>query len=938
MKRPISPSIRSARNLSTRFGFCALLIAVGEIVLCFVGPLAFLQKPSLMLFPLYSTGMTQDQIERATEFTEKQLALTHSFAVVGHRFIVEYYVRTNPDFDRSKIKTVDFATARKIAGELGMRRFATGWIFSSADRCELSVSIWDLSDQGSLRRADFVSRDFEALMQGTGLNGQPLDFRGSLAIPTKGIGMTEVIVLIVFALQALVGILALVGKESKLFWEIVWAALSVLFLFNYIYATNANMDYMQRYIASTGQLRLAENTTVERFHAIARYVPSLLLLGANWVLHSLRGSLPPSPQPNDVSPTGRRLLGFISRWPLPLTMLSAGLFGLSFPSLVSLDGIGPLAWVALVPLLLVILAVRVRHAIFYGVYFGILQGLFINYWHGTYDYVTLHMISITMIVEYLAFMVVLVWLMRWAGKWGFVVAPFAWVVFDWARSIGTLGYPWGIAGTTQYRFLPFIQIASITGIWGLDFVVLFANASLAYFIAGRMLRWRWGFWLSLRRRRGLRVRRPLRRMLETSLPLLVCGSVLVASFATGGTILSRTRAGIAEAHERGDMNVVLVQPNVDPRKNPYVDNLDLLISLTDDAIRNLGKKPDLVAWPEGAFMLDLRYWTDPVRSDSFWGRMTRRFLDYQRSLGTWLVTGTQDHGYANEQGKRVPKNFNSSILLDPDGNTSDIYHKIRLVPFGEYFPLSKEKFKGLYDQFKKYDISDWGIGDQRVVFQHPKAPFSTPICFEDVFSDHVRRYVKRGAQLIVNMSNDYWSLTSVEGRQHGIFALFRAVENRRPLLRATASGYTLAVDATGQIQPGSPEQYTSGTLIAKVAPAKFPLTLYTRWGDWFPVLCAVVVGLFVLCVALAWILRRLALRVATRMALRTNGEDRFGRIISVSSLLSLDLDLRAGNGSGDNHGVVRAGRASLVSEDTHPVRGNSLDDVDVPGHDNSEVR
>ena len=209
-----------------------------------------------------------------------------------------------------------------------------------------------------------------------------------------------------------------------------------------------------------------------------------------------------------------------------------------------------------------------------------------------------------------------------------------------------------------------------------------------------------------------------------------------------------------------------------------------------------------------------------------------------------------------ESGGQERKNFNSSVLFDPEGNIVDYYHKMHLVPFTEYFPLDKERFAGLYETFQKFDISDWGVGQERVVFAHDKMRFMTPICFEDVFSDHVRRYVLQGVDVILNISNDYWSLAPIEGRQHAIFALFRAVENQRPLLRSTCSGYTVAIEATGRIQPGSPEPYTAGYTVAQVPLPETPLTLYTRWGDWFPKACAVVVGLAIVAWSVALVARK----------------------------------------------------------------------------------
>ena len=133
----------------------------------------------------------------------------------------------------------------------------------------------------------------------------------------------------------------------------------------------------------------------------------------------------------------------------------------------------------------------------------------------------------------------------------------------------------------------------------------------------------------------------------------------------------------------------------------------------------------------------------------------------------------------------------------------------------------------------------------------------TPICFEDVFSDHVRRFVLGDADVILNISNDYWSLSPVEGTQHGLLALFRAVENQRPVLRSTSSGYTVYIDAAGRIQTGSPEPYTAGHAIAHVPLPERRLTLYTRWGDWFPLVCGAALLFYLLDLGVAWVIRSL---------------------------------------------------------------------------------
>ncbi len=167
-----------------------------------------------------------------------------------------------------------------------------------------------------------------------------------------------------------------------------------------------------------------------------------------------------------------------------------------------------------------------------------------------------------------------------------------------------------------------------------------------------------------------------------------------SALSSGSIILRNMEAKLYDDPETPIATVILVQQNTDPRKHDYKENLKKLMDLTDEAILSLPYKPDLVAWPEGGTELDLRYWTKPEREKSHWGKVIGEFVEYQKNPGTWLLTGTQDHKMVTlETGKLKRINFNSSVLIDPHGNIKDFFHKIRLVPFSEHFPLDKVKFE-----------------------------------------------------------------------------------------------------------------------------------------------------------------------------------------------------------------------------------------------------
>jgi apolipoprotein N-acyltransferase len=224
------------------------------------------------------------------------------------------------------------------------------------------------------------------------------------------------------------------------------------------------------------------------------------------------------------------------------------------------------------------------------------------------------------------------------------------------------------------------------------------------------------------------------------------------------------------------------------------------------------------------------------RGDHPYAELVHRFLDWQKTTGTWLLTGNDDYEMVESASGVERKDYNGAVLFSPAGERMATYHKIHLVPFTEYFPF-KEQLPAVSNLLESFDAYLWEPGRERVVFRHPRMAFSTPICFEDAFPGDVRLFVRAGAQAIVNLSNDYWSQTEAEAMQHAANALFRAVENSRPLVRASASGLTCSVDARGRIRARGPI-YEEAVLTVDIRPGGSETTLYTRWGDWFPPACA----------------------------------------------------------------------------------------------------
>jgi apolipoprotein N-acyltransferase len=321
---------------------------------------------------------------------------------------------------------------------------------------------------------------------------------------------------------------------------------------------------------------------------------------------------------------------------------------------------------------------------------------------------------------------------------------------------------------------------------------------------------------------------------------LFSGVVFILIVSSAGLIVINKRdslKSVKNQQENKKVKILLVQQNTDPRKHDYRLSFERLSELTENALSKNGPY-DLVVWPESGFVPDVRFWLAPERSGWKRAKLVKEFLDWQKKAAIPLVTGNQDHYYEGEK-KHI---MNSALYLPPDRKDDFeryYYYKIKLVPFTENFPYGKQ-FPWIEKLLHNFSTTQWTPGNEYTVFHAPSFKFSTPICFEDTFPGHVRRFVKEGAMILVNMSNDYWANTPLEGYQHGAHAIFRAVENRRPLVRATCSGWTIAVDSEGRILPGWPDFYTEAAYSAELDIPPDKLTFYTRSGDWVPVLSLII--------------------------------------------------------------------------------------------------
>jgi apolipoprotein N-acyltransferase len=509
---------------------------------------------------------------------------------------------------------------------------------------------------------------------------------------------------------------------------------------------------------------------------------------------------------------------------LGLIAAAAVIFAGSFPNLLFKDGLPFLAWFAYIPVLLVIHRSNFLACIAWGAIYGFASyGLF-NYWLGAF-----HPMAGTIVYSiYMVYLIVVFLFLKLADflypRHSYIVQWTVWLAFEFLCTRGFLGYSYGITGYSQWRVIPLIQIASVTGVWGVSALVTFPS----FWLAQALRDWRLAEGI-----RGIG-RATLEFFRKEKIPALLWTAALVSSLVFG-IVSNRDFSTFPSAQ------IALIQHNTDPwqaNKAPtkwqineaYRKDLEILKRLSDEALASQ-PKPQMVVWPETAFVPTI-HWHFTYRDDQDLWILVRELLDYFSTRDVPFLIGNDD---ARMEPVKNPDlytkfrvDYNASLLVE-NGEIAKIYRKLHLVPFTEHFPYEKQ-LPFIYNALIKADTHFWENGEEETVFQGPGFTFSTPICFEDTFGYLSRNFVRQGADVLVNISNDAWSKSLPAQNQHLSMAVFRAVENYRPMVRSTASGQTCAIDPMGRV-------------IAMAAPfaevwlnVTVPLvtgnTIYTRYGDY----------------------------------------------------------------------------------------------------------
>ena len=494
--------------------------------------------------------------------------------------------------------------------------------------------------------------------------------------------------------------------------------------------------------------------------------------------------------------------------------LSGALTALAFPSV----ALWPLILVGLVPLLLAIEAANSPPPVLAGLawgcgYFGCLLSWLYRFFrhYGGLD-PALSLLTLAILVAYLSLYPALFAHVasRWQHRfqaWTALLLPSLWVSLEWVRGHALSGFPWGSTGYALTGFLPGIQIASITGVYGVSFLVILVNVQIG------------GWILNLSRgQRFLRARD--------------LGPILLVAAALG---FGLAEMGQAPAGGR-KVRVGIVQANVpqDEKWNPGTARsiLEQHERMTEQAA---AAGAALVLWPESSSPFPITVPGTPERGGARPNREYRERLEsLAKRLRISLLFGTVDYRAAAGEMRPV----NAAALIRSDGSWGETYAKMHLVPFGEYVPLSG--ILGFVNRLAQGAIGDFLPGDKAVVVDTGPLRVGTAICYEMIFPELVRRFTAGGATLLANLTNDAWFGTSSGPYQHFQMVRMRAVENRRYVVRAANTGVSAVVDPAGRVTQATPLMQER-ILAAAVSP-RTGVTFYVRHGNVFVILCAILAG------------------------------------------------------------------------------------------------
>ena len=506
----------------------------------------------------------------------------------------------------------------------------------------------------------------------------------------------------------------------------------------------------------------------------------------------------------------------IFRFFLPIfaALLSGILLILAFPPY----DLGWLSWVGLVPLLLAMHGRTPKYGFFLCFVFSFTFFTGVCRWVlevGSYTLVHHLLVNLILGMPLALFGLAFGFVSRrWGGTLALLTAPFVWVSLEYARSnLSFLSLPWGLLAHSQYQVPSIIQISTVTGAYGVSFLILLVNSAFTAAI------------LRLFSQLG-RHKQPAYAVPSRWGTI----SLMLAAAALTGLALLHGHISLRKPIAGKKLKVSIVQGNIaqakkwDPKYAEFI--MQTYAKLTQEASKD---RPALIIWPEAA----------TPRAIDLDRRLYSQVRHLAENAGTYLLLGSSSYQKFKRKGPQKLKYTNSAFLISPDTKAEyQRYDKIHLVPFAEYVPL-----KGAipWSYIQAPNVASYIPGREYTIFECLGSRFGVTICWESIFPELFRKFVKNGAEFMINVTNEGWFSNPAIFYQYVSMNVFRAVENRVYVVRCANTGVSCFIDPYGRIvdrvrDTTGRDLFVRGVLTRTVIPME-SRTIYTRYGDWLPWLC-----------------------------------------------------------------------------------------------------
>lgn len=488
------------------------------------------------------------------------------------------------------------------------------------------------------------------------------------------------------------------------------------------------------------------------------------------------------------------------------SLLTGVLLSFSFPPF----KLGFLAYVSLIPFFFLLEGTDYKDSIRWGFLTGLFMNIGTLYW---INWVTMPGAIAAILylpVYFILYSVLHTFIRKRLGTGQlYVWVPFLWTGIEFFRSLGVLGFPWNSLAYTQSYYLSLIQYVSYTSVYGVSFWVVLINVIILMLIKN------------------------FSNYKKLAIYFVILVLLLLIPWVYGKLVIPKE-----DNVQEEQIRVALIQGNIDPYLKWDDEFLETNLEIYEKLTRqSAALEPDLIIWPETAV-------PDYFRSSTLYLNGVKSLL---AELNIPLITGAPDYRFYEDN---EYKTFNAVFLVKPNRSDLQIYHKIRLVPFGERVPFT-ERFPLLKQFLERFEMGEGNFspGDKVISFNvplmrsdslagesennrdHVMAP--AVVCFESVFPELVRKFILNGSDILIVITNDAWFEKSSAPYQHAQMAVFRAIENRVSIARCANTGMSMFVDPYGRTLSSTP--IFEEKILVDDIPLKTQSTFYTRHGNIFTI-------------------------------------------------------------------------------------------------------